>query len=484
MVLYPNTPFTDGDFFIADLATLAFNQVFDDQTQYLGHQARLTDSSLSSAAGNVKARLASLADAFLPTVVSGLTINIAAGILVLPNGTNLLKATQNIVVPNNASTFIFGDSSGAITSGTTPPVVRRLIAFVIASGGVVTSLTDLRDLGHRHVQPQANVIRTFGGSSTTDFVATNGQTLGDGEYYFRDFTVGSGVSITVTGFAKIVCSGVVNIAGTVDVTPAGRGAAPLAYYIGNGLVINAGNGQGLGATGSAYSYMAQPYGSGGNGVVATTNGNGSGISWFWSPPGGGGGGCFWIEAAGAINVSGTIFADGGNGQVAGVNDTQNPVTGVSGSRRCLVSGTGGGSGGFIRLSSTVSVVCTGSSLMTVRGGQGGDAISANMGSGSGMIEGGYGGSGGYVVLGAPSINTTGATISLLGGLSGIPAGWVTNPASGNTYTSTNTYSTSIGGAFASNAAGIVTTGSSPNMTITRGASGVGRLILLNFIPIG
>jgi len=478
MVLYPNTPFTDGDFFIADLATLAFNQVFDDQTQWLGHKARLTDDSLSNVAGNIKGRVGNIADAFLPTVVSGLTINIATGTLVLPNGTNLLKPTQNIVVPNNANTFIYADGLGTITSGTTPPVVRRLLAFVIASGGVVTSLTDLRDAGHRQVQPQANVIRTFGGSSTTDFTATNGMTLEDGEYYFRNFTVPSGVLVTVSAFARIICSGNVVIAGQVTVTPASRGCAPLAYDIGAGTVLSAGAGQGLGTSGAGYPYSAQPFGTGGNGCIAFA----PGASWFWSAPGGGGGGCFWIEAAGTINVTGVIFAQGGDGGIGGANAAKNPVSGAGGGATCLVSGSGAGSGGLIRLSSTISITIGGSAILSVQGGVGGNAISNGLGTSAGLIGGGFGGSGGYIVLGAPSINTTGATLDLAGGFSGVPAGGTA--AGVNTWTMPNWYTPPSGGSFAGDSAGITVTGVTPNLTYVRGQSTIGRLITLNFIPIG
>jgi hypothetical protein len=477
MVLLPNVPFVDGQIVSPEMLYLAYNQVYDDLTQYLGHQPRLTDDSLSNAAGQIKDRVKTITDGLKVSVVSGLTLSYLSGVVRLPNGDLLSIAGGQVVAPDNSVTFVYVDSSGAITVGT-PTVVRALLAKVTTVSGTVTALQDYRFNGIIEVAPVNSAVKSFGGNSSTDFTATAGLTLGQGEYYFRNFTVPAGITLTITHYAKISCSGFVNIAGTVNITPMARGSVPLSYSIVANTVVGGNPGQGLGISGTVYPFGAQPYGTGGNGCLAYSDAN----SWFYSSPGGGGGGSLWIEAAGFITVTGSIFANGGNGSSGGVNDASIQVSGVSGSRRALLSGSGGGSGGMIRLSSTISVTCTSTSALQVKGGLGGDSLAANVGSTLGLMAAGYGGSGGYIVLASPSNNTSGATLDLTGGFSGIPAGFTTNP-SANVYTAPNWYATPQGGSFGGAAGGITVTGTSP-ITYTRGASGSGQIILLSFIPLG
>jgi hypothetical protein len=477
MVLLPNVPFVDGQIVSPEMLYLAYNQVYDDLTQYLGHQPRLMDDSLSNATGQLKDRVKTITDGLKVSVVSGLTLSYLSGVVRLPNGDLLSIAGGQIVAPDNSVTFVYVDSSGVIAVGT-PTVVRALLAKVTTVSGTVTALQDYRFNGIIEVAPVNSAIKSFGGNSSTDFTATAGLTLGQGEYYFRNFTVPAGITLTISSYAKISCSGSVNIAGTVNITPMARGSVPMGINIVANAIVGGSPGQGLGVSGTVYPFGAQPYGTGGNGCLAYSDT----LSWFYSSPGGGGGGSLLIEAAGAILVTGSIFANGGNGSQGGINDASNWVSGASGSRRGLVSGSGGGSGGLIRLSSTVSVVCSATSVLQVKGGIGGDGLSANVGSTLGLIAGGYGGSGGYIVLASPNNNTSGATLDLTGGLSGIPAGFATNP-SANVYTASNWYISSAGGSFAGVAGGVNSTGVSP-ITYTRGASGSGQMILLSFIPLG
>lgn len=409
MALIPKVPFTDGTVYTAEIAYLSFNQVFDDQTSYLGHQARLADDQLSNTPGQLKGRLAAIESPFLVSVSSGLTVAYNSGLARLSGGSLTTIASGLIVVANNATSYIWVSNSGVVVTGVTPPVLRLLLAKVTTVSGVVTALEDQRAISTRHISPVASSIKVFGGGSTTDIICTAGQVLSDGYYYFRDFTVPSGVSISVDKFAKIYCSGNVNIAGTILVTPITSGGAGLISTAG---AINLGgySGSGAGASsgsaggGLSYSYAAQPYGSGGGSGVLNTNAGGVGSI----APGGMGGGGVWIESSGSISVTGNILTKGGDGG-----------TGVIISGGVTASGGGGGSGGLIYLASLTSVVCANTALLDARGGSGGNAIN-NMG--ILKAEGGGGGAGGWVVLASPANNTTGSSIVYTGGAGGLPSG--------------------------------------------------------------
>lgn len=411
MTLYPAIPFADGDDLTAEIVTLAFNQVFDDQPQYLGHRARLLDSELSNTPGQIKDRLKIVTDSLKITAVSGLTVSYGSGIVKLSSGLIQPITGNLLVVADNAVSYVWVSIAGTVETGLTAPVIRALLARVTAVSGTVTLVEDLRNgAGMPVIAPQGSSIKSFGGTSTTDYVATTGDILNQGEYYYRNFSVPSGVTITVDKLARIYCSGTVNIAGTVNVTQCATGGNALALYlpvnaIGGGT---AGSGLGGGAgelPAEVYNHLASPIGSGGGGSYCQ-NLNAAPLS-VTTYLGGRGGGCFWIEAAGAITVTGTINAVG----EVGTNGIVHSVVGAHG-------GCGGGSGGLILLKSLISVVLTGTSTLSVKGGNGGNNGQGILNSITYATEPGSGGGGGRVVLMAPAINTTGATVVLSGGTVG------------------------------------------------------------------
>ncbi|MEQ9651695.1 MAG: fibrinogen-like YCDxxxxGGGW domain-containing protein, partial [Sandaracinaceae bacterium] len=83
--------------------------------------------------------------------------------------------------------------------------------------------------------------------------------------------------------------------------------------------------------------------------------------------GGGGGGAVWFDATGAITVTGTIDASGGDG----------------GDDGCGAAGGGGGSGGWIRLYSGMGLPTTLGATLDVSGGVGGPGSNADGGAGAG-----------------------------------------------------------------------------------------------------
>ncbi len=445
MTLLPNVPFTDGTIYTPEIAYLAFNQVFDDQTSYLGHRPKIVDTDLSDTSGQIKQRLSAVTEGLKCSVYSGLTVAHTSGSVRLPGGGVLTIAAGQIVVPDNTTSTIFVDDTGVLQVANIANVIRLPMATVTAVSGTITALIDIRDLGIRSIQPVAASIKSFGGTRSVDKTATNGEVFDEGFYYFRDFTVPSGVSITISRHAKIFCSGNVEISGTITVSTIANGAGGFGSVVaGSNLGGLSGTGLGGGSgsiTPSPYPYSAQPYGSGGG------LGFGSGTSGSVTiGNAGAGGGCLWIEAAGYINITGTILANG------------NPATtGSATGSNAIATGSGGGSGGLIYLSSLAKVTCTGTSNLSVAGGNGGNA--ARSGS-SIQSNGGGGGAGGWVVLASPLNNTTGSTINLSGG------------AAGTTITGTGGIGGGTGGAFGG-------TGGASS-----GSGNTGRFLSLTFVPLG
>lgn len=409
MSLIPNTPFTDGTVYTAEIAYLAFNQVFDDQPQYLGHKTRISDNDLSNSPGQVKDRL-NQATGQLKVSGTTLTLSYTSG-LVLVNNSLVTIPSGLIVVANNNTSYVYINGAGAVVTGLTLPVNRVVLAKVTTVSGNVTSLEDWRGIGQVAVSPVPSAIRVFGGNSPVDKVCTNGEVLDQGLYTYRDFTVPVGVSITISKLARVVCSGNVVIDGVVNVSTFSSGA--IGY--GTGLIpnFNVGGASGSGACGGSGSssttsgtcnYIGQSYGSGGGqGFAQGTGGSVTSGTAGLGTAGAGGGGLI-IEASGSISVTGNILANGTNAALPNM------------SGEGMVSGSGGGSGGLVYLSSLVS--CTLSGTVNVSGGSGSSGIKS--GSVTISAQGGGGGGGGWVVLASPANNTTLATLSISGGTPGIP----------------------------------------------------------------
>lgn len=450
MTLIPKVPFSDGDIWTPELGYLAFNQVFDDQPSYFGHYSRLADDSLSNANGMIKQRVSAITDPFLVTAGSGLNVNVASGIVTIGAGTTVSLTATTIAVPDNSTSYVYIGSAGVVAVTSRLPAVGMSLAKVVTSAGVITSITDTRALSLRSVRVDPLSSLVFGGQSSTDKVCTAGESLNDGLYYYRDFTVPAGVSITVNGYALIKCSGKVNIAGTITVTPIVAGGTP----------ITAGTaatryGSGLGSLSTSYPWGLQPYGSGGGaGQVPVMTGTPTA---FVSGTGGFGGGGLRIEALDTITISGTINCRGGNA-------VQGSVT-TAGST--VITGSAGGSGGCIILSSRTGVTLSPTSVYNLQGGNGSNGVVASSAT---PAQGGGGGAGGVMVILCPTanVNTTGATINITGGSSGLASSLITGSGWGSV-----------------NGAGFYANGGSANNSATVPVTAPsGALILVNELPLG
>lgn len=483
--LIPAVPFADGDPFTPAMAFLSmYTPIFDDQPQYLGHRERITDAELSNAPSDIKQRVGLIESGLKCTAATGLVVQYTTGVVRLPGGDLVSVPAGQLAAPDNSISFMYVAASGAVMVGPIAPTIRVLLARVTASAGAVTQVVDLRHPSVLPVQPLAASIKSFGGTSTTDYTAANGDVLDQGIYYYRNFTVPAGVTITVQRMAKILCSGNVSILGTINVTPMTLGASAGGGSVKASTTTQAGPGQGLGGTGAGYPWGAQAYGSGGGGGVVFSDVD----SWGGTPPGGGGGGTLWIEAAGKVFVSGTIGAKGQNGAQGGtaagvVSGQYVPLYG-QGSFRALVSGTSGGSGGLVMLSSLDNVTVAPSATVDVRGGNGGDAFASPATGWSQVVGGGIGGTGGYIVCMAPTVNTSGSTLLLSYGSFGLGAGG-TRIGTTFVWRGTSVIAPSPGGAFATNSGYWSSTSvGGGNFDFSAVDSGSGQLILRTFSPVG
>ncbi len=278
----------------------------------------------------------------------------------------------------------------------------------------------------------------FGGDGSDGALAiTSGTTtiaLGGAQVVVKNYS-----SISITGTGKLAFSGA-HASGTVvillskgnvtltsstvpliEVSNIGASAGTAGTSF--GLVVGgAGNG-GAGGSGAGSGGAGGPGGSGGGTYTQSTihlyakaifegcgagggaggaggqniGGNGSGGA------GGAGGGALYIECGGALNFTGTIYANGSNG-TAGTNGTAYAGGGGGG-------GAGGNGGGVIILYNTLTA---NSGTISVTGGAG---AGGGAGFGSGYSP-GSGGGGGGGSGGAVSVGNTGTTGAAGGGSSG------------------------------------------------------------------
>lgn len=439
----PKLSFTSGSPVPPEWFTAMQDIQFDDQTGLDGHYAKLTDAAFSTAPGNILANFSTFRDALLVGNGGGLVTSIAAGSFVNDSGLAVTVAATTRTLPQNATSFIWVDNAGTVTTGTVYPTRAMLLAQVTTNATAIVTIVDLRP---RFVfLPQSRAINTFGGGSAQDLTYSSNTTL-NGKIQCRNLTINAGVAISVTsGYLEVEASGTVTIAGSITATPIVRGGNGFSGTPVAGLIYFAESGNGLGGGGGhsaaaslPYHYSASPFGSGGASGLGILQA-GAAATQISQSRGGFGGGSVIIRAGGAISVTGSISCNGSAGTIGSF---------TGGSGVILLPGAGGGSGGSIQLYSLSSITAPGS--LTVAGGNGAPATGL---SSPNQLNGGFGGSGGWVVCQAPSV-------SLVGGSTNVSQG-----GTGASFGSGTGIAGSVGGSYAAQgqANGTVTTLlSSPN----------------------
>lgn len=393
----PFQTFADGSPWTPDIANAVFRPQFDDQqATFLDSNPRLLDSSLSNAAGQLKERFSRFELGLAPTQGAGRVINVAGGTVRNLDQTLTVITGAPVTVPDNSTSFIFISSAGALTVASNLSVHCVPIARVVTAANAVTSLVDLRYKPFFEVAPQPRTVQLVGGSSSVDLTPANGASLTDGLYYCRDFTVGTGVTISVSRFTKIICSGNAVIQGTINVAQQPPDTLTFQPYA-TGTPVLGFTARGVGAAGRAYQWQQQPYGTNGSLCNLLQNAAPTGNA-FNSGQAGLGGGTFWLQANGSITITnGTINAQGTS---ATIWTTQ---TGNTSGLTLLASGNGGGSGGLIVLVSSQSITANSPSVLNVSGGSGSSVFQVGV---SGTSAEGNAGAGGVIVAIAPILNNS------------------------------------------------------------------------------
>jgi hypothetical protein len=458
----PKTVYSNGSRVYAAWVNAMQGLVFDDQ-DIDGHYARLTDGSLSNVAGNIKPQWTAFRDGLKASASAGLSVSYAAGTIQGVNGLPISIAAGAVTgLANNAVSFIYADQiSGAILAGPISPSIWYPIARVTTSGGVVTLVEDIRDRSYR-ISPKANLVKVLGGTGGNgDYnLASGSATLGDGLYYFRNFTIANGATLTISAFARIFCSGNVVINGAVNVTTlfVGGSSLELSAALSTFPIPGAGVGSGLGVS-TPYNPAISPVGSSGtSGGVTGVPGSGAVI---FTGRGGAGGGGLWIEAGGTISLgsTGAISCDGGNAFAS---------TYSFGSGFFQATGASGGSGGTVQLSSGQSIRLEAGSSISCNAGTSSAGI---RGGGSASNSGGGGGSGGgQVILSSPIAPVTLGTITVAGAAAGA------SPV-GTTLTNGGPGGASNGGQ-----GGTVSNAAAPPIFMLAGAAG--RIVSNAFLSVG
>lgn len=401
------TTFANGTVVTAAFLNAINNPVFVDTPDDDGEIGKISNSDLSTASGQLLPEWQTFRDMLKVTQATSTSISYTAGVVTLADGT-LQSINAGTLTSITVSSYILVREDGTVGSSLISngyPSVGVVLAQATASGGVITAITDLRP--RFSIGPTGERIRLFGGngglSGSSDYTSTNGGQLNDGLYYFRNFTVSTGDTITISRFARIYCSGTFTVesGATITVTTALRQATNRQGLTGFLRYFPEG-----GTFGPSNSYTPHQFpvgAAGGSGGARTESGVLQNVS-----IGGEGGGAIWVEANGAILISGTITAVGGNGS------GPNIPTG-----EYISGGGGGGSGGAIMLTSLASITIASTGILSVAGGNGGNGARAVILNSRGYS--GSGGGGGWVWLTAPTVTTTGSTITLSGGTAGTTA---------------------------------------------------------------
>jgi hypothetical protein len=410
--LIPFLPATTGTVLTPEIFNEIAKPVFDDQPQFFGHNARIADTDLSNAAGQIKQRVANLDLNLKVSAGTGLNVTYSSGIALYGQTLFNIVSGTLAILPSTTN-YVYVDIAGVVRTTNqlgSVPIVRAMLAQVVTNVTGVTNVFDVRQ-GYKIeiIQPFNVSVRNFGGRGEQGaFVAAGGEVLGAGEYFYTDFTVAAGRTITVSKLARIYCTGNMTIAGIVNVTPASQGGGGFTFTISGNARLPGNDAVGAGAAsgesaGTTYSHVQSLVGSGGAGGSVTQVGIPRTGTTF---AGGDGGGCFSAEVAGNITISGSIIANGTSGTAAATQGSVNTD--------CIAYGaSSGGSGGLILLKSLGLTSVSGT--LSVVGGNGGNGIVDVGGAGA---ESGCGGGGGRIVIYSPAINTTGSTLNLNGGAAG------------------------------------------------------------------
>lgn len=264
---------------------------------------------------------------------------------------------------------------------------------LLVTSAILLSMSDLR----------AQTCFSSGTGADGAYNATSSGTLPGGTYNFTSFTIGSGVTIDVTGTQPLViyCTGNVTIDGSLRAN-GGDGSNGITFTTfgpgGIGVAGGANGGDGSFSSGSGPLDGIDGSGSGG------TGNHGAG----WSGGGGAGHAVAGLASGGVGGFAGPSY---GNANLPAV-EAGSGGGGGSGGYDCGAGG-GGAGGGMIIINAGGSLTIGATGMISCNGGNGGS-------DGTGNCGGGGGGSGGSILLASPAMTNNGS-LSAIGGTGGASA---------------------------------------------------------------
>lgn len=384
----------------------------------------ISDDGLDPAPGNILNRFQTFEQAFqvienaTTADATGVTVRLREGRFIGVDGRRKFIGETDVFLPAGQETFVFITAQHQITTSSFYPVLcKPLHRFTVNSENPAEITNQVNELtwSRFNIIPQANLTNSFGRSGVTDITYT-GSGFVSGDIVARNITLNSGVELTVGVGTRFFCSGTFTmltgskLIGSVTV----NGAARSNVSGGTGSLLIGGFAGAGPSPGRAfvepnnYTFQARQSSGGGSGRVVVVDGQ------AFLVKGGNGGGVVTIEAAGVISIGAScelnfIGAGGEPGEEAIIK---------GGAHSLRSAGAGGGSGGLVELRSATQINTNATSLINVRGGNGGAAFVEASPQGA---SGGGGGGGGYCVMEAPSINDAGS-INLQGGTKGSDVG--------------------------------------------------------------
>ncbi len=236
----------------------------------------------------------------------------------------------------------------------------------------------------------------FGG----DVTITVNQNL-SGVHYYNNFTLNSGITISVTNILIIKAKGTITIAGTI-------------------------NADGQGSAGGAGGVLLNTKGNNGGSGICSRGGAGGGEGGGEGGDGGGllRGGVPFLPVIGTNTTGGAGSITGDEAEIAAMMGFSNGFPGGSGGGGGGSGSTGGatgagGNGGGAIILTAPTIILTGGTL----------SCNGFNGGGSGNAPGGGGGGGGCVII--TTKNYTAGSISTTGGSGGIGSGAIPDGGAGS-----------------------------------------------------
>ncbi|BBD59514.1 phage tail collar domain-conataing protein [Nostoc sp. HK-01] len=145
--------YQNGDVLTAE-AVNAIGYPIPDGQDFIGRGPKVVDSFLDDSPDQIKGRFYNFYDRLKVSHQSGLTFAYLSGLVLLSSGSIVTISASTINVPNNATSYIYVSSAGAVATAPSLPNESFPLALVTTASGTLSgAVADLRDKLVDRVQP-------------------------------------------------------------------------------------------------------------------------------------------------------------------------------------------------------------------------------------------------------------------------------------------------------------------------------------------